>query len=742
MHRSAAIGRLHESIQHWIEAEGWTQLRPFQTEAIDSILDTSNDVLIMAPTASGKTEAALLPLISACVEHPEPGVRLIYIIPLKALANDLDRRLEELCRRVDMQVHRWHGDVSHTRKRKLLDRPNGLLLVTPESLEAIFMNHPYRLDDLFGGAAGVIIDEVHSYLGTERGAQLQSLLSRLEAVIGRSPRRIGLSATVGDVGQTIRFMRRLDTRVDVIHGAEHRTVDVRIRTFDPEGDAFPSDVAQAILTATDQNGAVFCNSRAAVEFWTARLSDRSNGRVVDAHHGSLSKSHREGVEAGLRTGERPATVVATSTLELGIDIGSLDHVAQIEPPPSVASLHQRAGRAGRRGLTSRTDILLISAIPDADATVEQSLHADVARAVASVELQREGWCETSPGSALHLSTLVQQVVSVLTQLGGCSDDDVFALVKGGNAFAAVTREVFDRLIKELLVTDVLMRPAGEECFLRIGDEGERLTGNFRFFAAFSTPVEYRVVSPDGCIGTLAPSRTLKPGTSLLFAGRRWSIQAVSRSARVVEVSMGAGGRPPLFPGSAIPVATEVVRRMFELYTRDDEHSFVDALTRRRLHEARVQFRALQLRERRLLATRSGAVVFPWIGTRALAALQLCLQSAGLRSELGQLTLDVRCESEAELILALDSIVSCPPAAQDLIALLDEVADFEKHHNYLSRELVALDYLSQRLDVETALEAAKEICELHRIDQAGEWSDLAVGTDVASPSSASAVSLPR
>jgi ATP-dependent Lhr-like helicase len=703
------LSRLDERIQRWIEAEGWSDLRPFQIDTMASILDSSSDVLISAPTASGKTEAALLPLVSICLERPAPGIRILYVIPLKALANDLDRRIESISERTGLPVHRWHGDVSQSRKMKLGDNPSGVLLVTPESLEAMFVNRPHRLADFFDGLEAAVIDEVHAYVGTERGAQLRSLLARLELLLGRRVRRIGLSATVGDLQETAAFLQSVDaTAVELIQGGKHREVEVRVRTFDPADGERLSDAADAILMATDSNSAVFCNSRAAVEFWTVRLSDRATSRFVGAHHGSLSKEHRESVERELRSGTRPATVVATSTLELGLDIGALAYVAQVGPPPSVAALHQRAGRAGRREASSLTDVILLSAQADAESSLEECLQTDVLQAIAAVELQREGWCEAPVTSALHLSTAVQQIVSMICERGGCAEDWLFQALCVDGSFWMVSREVFRDVIEDLIERSVLVRAMDDSAFLRLGDEGERLISHYKFFAAFSTPTEYRVVAENGCIGTVVPAKSLKPGAPLLFAGRRWRITAVSHAAKLVQVVASGGDHPPRFPGSLIPVANEVVRRMLDLYQREDLPSFGDSLTLLRLREARCHFQAAGLTEQRILANPNGATLFPWLGTHAMTTLQLCLVHGGLKVERSFLSLEVSCESVDQLFSHLGRIAAEPPTTSDLLSMLEGVGDFEKHHRYIRHELVALDYISQRIDVPAAVEAATNL----------------------------------
>ncbi|MCI0720150.1 MAG: DEAD/DEAH box helicase, partial [Acidobacteria bacterium] len=204
---SAGFQRLREQIQRWVWDQGWTELRDIQEQAISPILDGGRDLIIAAATASGKTEAAFLPICSRIIERPTSSVRAMCVSPLKALINDQFDRLDRLCERIDIPVHRWHGDVSSSHKRQLLSDPAGILLITPESLEALFVLRGTTIAKLFANLDFVVVDELHSFIGAERGQQLQSLLSRLELVLRRRVPRIALSATLGDMELAAEFLR-------------------------------------------------------------------------------------------------------------------------------------------------------------------------------------------------------------------------------------------------------------------------------------------------------------------------------------------------------------------------------------------------------------------------------------------------------------------------------------------------------------------------------------------------------
>jgi ATP-dependent Lhr-like helicase len=338
-------------------------LRDIQTRAIHVIRDSQADVIVAASTAGGKTEAAFLPLISEVLEEDvggSGGFDLLYIAPLKALITDQANRLEAICQEAELPVVPWHGDVAASIKTRATKRPRGILLITPESLEALFIRRGLDVPRLFRSVRAVILDEVHTMLDSERGVQLRSLLTRLELAIGRPVRRIGLSATLGDMAQACIYLRPDDAaNVQVIEAAGGEAeLRLQLRGYLAGGTdkSIPAPtelIAKHIfdhLRGTDN--LVFAGSRQSVEIYADRLrtmcEDARLPQEFYPHHASLSRDHRDLVERRLKDGKLPTTAICTSTLELGIDIGDVSCVAQIGAPFSVASLRQRLGRSGRR----------------------------------------------------------------------------------------------------------------------------------------------------------------------------------------------------------------------------------------------------------------------------------------------------------------------------------------------------------------------------------------------------------
>jgi ATP-dependent helicase Lhr and Lhr-like helicase len=375
-----AFESLHDSVKSWIAIKEWQALLPIQEQAINIVLGTESDLLIAAPTASGKTEAAMLPIASILAEQATEGLACLYVSPLKALINDQFPRAESLFGACDVRVTAWHGDVPRSQKMAFLKQPRGVLLITPESLEALLMTRGVMTSELFNPTRFVVIDEVHAFAGTERGAQVQSLLARIERASGRRMRRIGLSATAGDLQAVAEFLRpQVEGEVVTIIDRESRPSVKRIHGVIDEGGGQDEVVKWMYQSLRGSNNLVFANRRSDVEAYAdalRELCDADGTRPeFEAHHGSLSREHREEVEYVLKNSTESTTVVASSTLELGIDVGTIERVVQIGAPPSVASLQQRLGRSGRRGEPPVLDAIIIA--PATPSMLEDQLRAEL-----------------------------------------------------------------------------------------------------------------------------------------------------------------------------------------------------------------------------------------------------------------------------------------------------------------------------------------------------------------------------
>jgi len=758
---STAFARLHPALQRWVHAQGWTTLHDAQERAVAPILAGDRDLIISAATAAGKTEAAFLPIASALAasrdadrpddrdpwaahdpwaepsKPPARGIEVLYLSPLKALINDQYDRLELLCDSAGVPVHRWHGDVSDSAKRKARTTPEGVLLITPESLEAQFVNRGHELPAMLAGLRYIVVDELHSFLATPRGAQLQSLMSRVELAVRRPIPRIGLSATLGDMASATRFLRpsRPDAVTVIESTAEGQELRLQLRGYrqtDPmlsakeaaAADSAGREVELEHTVTGDRNdiaahlygvlrgrdNLVFANARRDVEIYADLLARRCEADRVPnefwAHHGSLAKDHREHVEAQLKDRTRPVTAVCTSTLEMGIDIGSVASVAQVGPPPSVAALRQRLGRSGRRDEAAVLRIYVSEPELDIRSAPSDQLRCGLVQTVAMVQLLLERWLEPPDDPGLNLSTLVQQILSTIAQHGGAAANELHRALCGPGPFEQVDPNRFTRLLRAMAAAELLAQ-AGDGTLLH-GPTGERIVNHYAFYSAFHTPQEWRLIADGRPLGSLPITQPLHEGGLLIFGGRRWKIARIDSSAHVVELTRAAGGVPPNFGGQAALVGDRVRAQMVDVYRTDERPPWLDTEAAVLLTEARDAWRRLNLDDTAVLAWGDDTVVIPWLGDRALLTAGLLLGRHGLDASLDSPTLTVADAAAADVVdVARTLLASPPPDPVDVARGLENV-EIDKWDWVLDDDLAAEATAARLLDLDGAWNVLRAI----------------------------------
>ncbi len=734
---SSAFHQLHEQVQRWIWQQHWTELRDIQEQAIAPILSGNTDVIIAAATAGGKTEAAFLPIFSKLVSSgAEAGIQVLYISPLKALINDQYRRLSELGELLEIPVHPWHGDISAGRKQKVLKQPSGVLLITPEALEAMFILRGHELPKLFGALQYTVVDELHSFIGTERGQQLRSLLHRLELVANRRIPRIGLSATLGEMELAKVYLRADQGRselfkpVELIQSSESgQEIKLQIRGYRKIAPLFLEDESQEEPKAEHSRdeidiarhlfkvlrgskNLIFINRRQDVEQYADLLSRLCEQHHVPnefmPHHGSLSKDLREAAEEALKATDRPANVVCTSTLELGIDIGAVNSIAQIGAPYSVASTRQRLGRSGRRQNDPAVLRLYITE-PEVTQTTPpaQTLHPSLMQAIAAVELLLQGWYEPPIVGKLHLSTLIQQVLSLIAQQSGIRADRAWEVLH--QTFESVDRATYVQLLRCLGQEDLVQQ--SRDGLLLLGLKGERLVNHYSFYTAFKTPEEYRVTTTGKTLGTLPIDYPLVEGMFLIFGGKRWQIVTVDRDHRVIEVIKAAAGRVPYFGGEPGQIHDRIRQEMYRLYNTEEMPIFLDAIAADLLQEARSNFSGYGLDETNILSNGSDTLLFPWQGSLVMNTLFVLFLANGWEVQQDAIALTITGVSAREIVRHLRKLSqAAPPAPIELAATVRNKVN-EKHDQFLTEELLCQNYAASYLDVPKTWSVIQQICRM-------------------------------
>ena len=750
------FSRYSDFIQDFIYKNGWENLRAIQVAAGEAIFGTDQNVLLCASTASGKTEAAFFPILTEFTEDPPASVGCLYIAPLKALINDQFIRLNDLCEEGNIPVWHWHGDVSSSHKKKLLRTPSGILQITPESLEALLMHRHGDVPSLFGDLRYVVVDEVHSLLRGDRGGQCICLIQRLSALAGVNPRRIGLSATIGDPEEAGRFLSSGSGRGTVIPQIKLQGTRWKLSmehfyntapqagdiTESPESIApllptsSPSDnpAGVSVLSQSRQDAAatdeapqaadpgmgyifehtrghkclVFSNSREECEEVTSTLRayceyNHEPDRFL-IHHGNLSTAFRESAEDEMRDDDSLLTTCTTATLELGIDIGRLERAFQINAPFTVSSFLQRMGRTGRRGAPCEMWFVMREDHAEARDLLPDKIPWALLQGIALIQLYlEERWVEPPRKDRLPYSLLYHQTMSTLASGGEMSPAQLASRVLTLAPFEHVSRDDFRILLNDLVQKDHI-ELTGQRGLI-VGLAGERITGSFKFYAVFQENEEYSVRCESQELGTIVKPPPV--GDRIAIAGRVWAVDEVDRIHHQVYCHLIKGRVPAYFGDEPGDIHTKILERMQKVLLETDEYPYLLNNAKARLMTARVDALQSGLGYRPLICLGGDLYCLtPWLGSYAFLALERflkirCAKRLGLkgfnsvRPYFCQFTLGV---SEQDFYRILCEEVR---AGIDPMELLypKEVPVFDKYDDILPEELVRKGFAYGVLDVE-------------------------------------------
>lgn len=728
------FGRYAPFIQDFIYQNNWESLRAVQVAAGEAVFGTEDNVLLCASTASGKTEAAFFPILTLFSEDPPRSVGAIYIGPLKALINDQFYRLNDLCREADIPVWHWHGDVAQSHKNKLLRHPSGILQITPESLEALLLHKHADVPHLFGDLRFIVIDEVHSLLRGDRGGQTLCLIERLTRLAGVNPRRIGLSATIGDLERTGAYLSAGTGRGCAIPRIESKGVRWRLSmehffTTGPQAADKTAPVsAQTVLEpSTDQAPAqadpgmgyifehtrgkkclVFVNSREECEAVTTTLRQycEANGEPDRflIHHGNLSTSYRETAEAVMKDETQFQTTVTTATLELGIDIGRLERAFQIDAPFTVSSFLQRMGRTGRRNQPPEMWFVMREEHPEARAMLPETIPWTLLQGIALVQLYREErWVEPPRLDRLPYSLLYHQTLCTLASCGELSPGALAQRVLTLSCFHRVSQDDFRVLLRHLLDTEQIQRT--EEGGLIVGLAGERQTNSYKFYAVFQENEEYTCRSESQELGTIV--QPPPAGEKIALAGHVWIVEEVDHKRHLVYCTQVRGKVPAYFGQCPGDLHTHVLERMHALLGQSEEYPYLMPNAVVRLGQARDTARHAGMLTQPLIALGGDMwCLFPWLGSYAFLALERmlklkCAPLLGLKGMDSTRPYYIQFRMSAgpeEFFRVLRQQVSQEIDPMSLV-YPGELPLFEKYDEFLPEELVRKGFAYGVLDIE-------------------------------------------
>lgn len=730
----STFDRYADFVQDFIYRNGWENLRANQVAAADVIFNTDENLLLTASTASGKTEAAFFPIITLFSEDPPASVGCLYIAPLKALINDQFQRLNDLCAEADIPVWHWHGDVAQSHKERLMKRPSGILQITPESLEALLLHRHAAIPRLFHDLRFVVIDELHSLLRGDRGGQTLCLLERLGALAGVKPRRIGLSATMGDPETAGKFLSagtgrqtlipRLDAkggtwRLSMEHfyvkdaqAAEDQEIPDALPVMEEKSDTAPAGADPGLGYIFEHTRGkkclVFVNSREECEAVTTSLRgycERNHERDrFLIHHGNLSASYRETAEFIMKDESQYVTTVTTSTLELGIDIGRLERAFQIDAPWTVSSFLQRMGRTGRREAPPEMWFVMREDEPEPRAMLPSTIPWKLLQGAALVQLYlEERFVEPPRFDRLPYSLLYHQTMSILASSGELSPAALAEKVLSLSYFHRVTQEDLRALLRHLLEEDHIQRT--EKGGLILGLAGERVVNTYRFYGVFQESEEYTVRDEAQELGTVVSPPPI--GEKLAIAGHVWRVLDIDHKRHLVYCEQVQGHVPAYFGECPGDLHTKVLERMRQVLREEKRYPYLMKNAVARLTQARETARRSGAAEKTLLNLGGNMwCLLPWLGTYSFLALERflrirCGEKLGLRAFDSARPFYMQFTMQAGEESFFDTLFEEIAKPLDPLELVypKELPLFDKYDEYLPEELVRKGFACGVLGVE-------------------------------------------
>ena len=731
--------RFPDFIKEYIYSHGWSELREIQLVAADVIFNSENNLLLSSSTASGKTEAAFFPIISDIYENPpeKKSISVLYIAPLKSLINDQFYRLDDLLEESGLPLTHWHGDVGASHKNRLLKNPEGILQITPESLESMIINRSNDIPRLFSGLKYVVIDEVHALIGQDRGNQVLCLLSRLSRLISYNPRRIGLSATLGDLTVAAEWLGAGSGRDTVAPlspktplkwrlGLEHFYIQNPEETQAGAHSSAEADAKAALDAGYEflydavygKKALVFSNSREETEYVTATLRQISKKRgdndIFLIHHGNLSTSLREDAELKMKEDSaEPVVTCATVTMELGIDIGKLERVCQVGSPTTVAGFLQRLGRSGRRGSPPEMIMVFREEMALPNAPLPEIIPWDLLRGIAIIDLySTERFIEPPKIKKMPLSLAFHQTLSTLMSSGELSAKALAERVLSLPPLSNFDKEDYRALLVSMINSDYIEMT--ENRGLIVGLAGERIVNSFKFYAVFKDSEDYTVRCDSEEIGTI--TNPVPKGDRFALAGRVWEVLDVDMPRKLIFVKRVDGKMEISWPGDSGEIHTRLLLAMRDVLIGNKSYAYLGDNANERLQKARVVAENAGMDKNAVIFLGGQSFVFfPWLGTRSFRTMKRIMQRNA--SELGisdiqsegccYITFKAKIEAGKHFLSNLGAIIERDGVDAESLVSESECPVFDKYDEYIPPELLRKAYALDRLTAAEILERFEE-----------------------------------
>ncbi len=674
---------LHHDVKRAVWDLGWESLRKIQNDAIHHLYTNPSDMIISAPTSSGKTEAAILPILSLERDALSRELKVLYVGPLKALINDQFSRICKLCFKMDITITKWHGDANAARKRKLCKSPSGILLITPESLESLLINREIEAKRIFKNLSYIIIDEVHAFAGYSRGDQLRCLINRVGILNSITCIKIALSATIGSLGVIAKWMCSHNP-ICIIEDQADRSSNGSIRIYEQK--YIESEIEKQTRSGKK---ILFANSKRKVEEYCLKSKDQSSHPDrIGIHHGSLDRTQREQVEMEFRTASL-FSVFCTNTLELGIDVGDVDEVVLLDPPWSVSSFVQKIGRSGR---THEKDISFNFSLSKKPMSVEIHLmdHINWAlvRSIALIELLRDGWCEEGMCLSSGYSTMVHQIIAYVAQKRVVRVLELYEQIVVNSFDSKISKVQFQQLLCHFGVNDIFAQDRIGE--VSLGRRGERLTENYDFLSVFDSPKEWSVVTCGAAVGTIPLANLFQVGDRLILGGDSWSVIDINYKSLVLTVAPASGGYVPRFAGDIGCTHPMIHQKMEQIINGNQDYFYLYPDAKSELEKSRGKFKSLVF---------SNQFLPIFSGTQVTNTIAEILKSCGydyINYDFG-IMLNENINECFKGIGEIESIIS-----EAISATTDRLC-IEKHDYLLPKDLLKQSIISQMYDLKGASE---------------------------------------